>query len=111
MEIADIKGKLMPALDVFALSIEFLKEHLMMTLSTQGLNFKSMAIQWVLTVPSIWTDTSKHFMRQSAIKVRGTKYIVYVNIRILNLRSKRLFNTTAHAYMITDSPGLAHTTE
>ena len=31
-------------------------------------------IRWVLTVPAIWTDESKDFMREAAYQVNKTSY-------------------------------------
>lgn len=67
-ELTDIKGKPVPAKEVFALSIQFLKQHLINSLSRQGVDVADFGIQWVLTVPSIWSDGAKQFMRQCAVK-------------------------------------------
>lgn len=68
MILKDITGKSMPAIDVFALSIMALKNHLMSYLETQGTGVEARDIRWVLTVPAIWTDNAKYFMRESAEK-------------------------------------------
>lgn len=69
MVLTDITGKTVLAIDVFALSIKALVNHLMDALDIQGTGVISTDIKWVLTVPAIWTDNSKHFMRRSAEKV------------------------------------------
>lgn len=69
MVLEDITGKQVPAIDVFALSIKALVKHLMDALDTRGTGVKPNDIKWVLTVPAIWTDNSKQFMRKSAEKV------------------------------------------
>ncbi|CAG2206557.1 unnamed protein product [Mytilus edulis] len=66
MLLEDITGKSISAIDVFALSIMALKNHLMASLETQGTGVESNDIRWVLTVPAIWTDNAKQFMRESA---------------------------------------------
>ncbi|CAC5408537.1 unnamed protein product [Mytilus coruscus] len=68
MTLEDITGKSVPAIDVFALSIKALVNHLMDALESRGTGVISNDIQWVLTVPAIWTDNSKLFMRKSAEK-------------------------------------------
>ncbi|XP_052068180.1 heat shock 70 kDa protein 12A-like [Mytilus californianus] len=68
MILKDITGKSMPAIDVFALSIMALKNHLISYLVTKGTGVESRDIRWVLTVPAIWTDNAKYFMRESAEK-------------------------------------------
>lgn len=69
MVLEDITGKKVPAIDVFSLSIKALVKHLMDSLETRGTGVIPNDIQWVLTVPAIWTDNSKQFMRKSAEKV------------------------------------------
>lgn len=69
MVLEDITGKSVPAIDVFAHSIKALVKHLMDALECRGTGVRSNDIKWVLTVPAIWTDKSKQFMRKSAEKV------------------------------------------
>ena len=54
---------------VFSLSIEYLKEHCLKTINDRGFTPKREDIKFVLTVPAIWNDISKQFMRTAAIKV------------------------------------------
>ncbi|XP_069112501.1 heat shock 70 kDa protein 12A-like [Argopecten irradians] len=64
--LADVTGKRLNALDVFAKSISALKSHLMKTLENQSTGINPNEIQWVLTVPAIWSDAAKQFMRSAA---------------------------------------------
>lgn len=59
------------AMLVFKYSIEYLKNHLLATISnsTLGKKMDIKDINFVLTVPAIWDDTAKMFMREAAIKV------------------------------------------
>ncbi|CAC5363488.1 unnamed protein product [Mytilus coruscus] len=66
--IEDIAGKPMAAIDVFTLSIKALVKHLMALLEKQGTGVKAEEIRWVLTVPAIWTDSAKQFMRKGAVQ-------------------------------------------
>lgn len=76
--IDDISGKPMSALKVFSLSIKYLKDHCVGVMKDRGIlssNPKDKPIitdpeeiKFVLTVPAIWTDRSKHFMRVSAVE-------------------------------------------
>ncbi|XP_063409591.1 heat shock 70 kDa protein 12B-like [Mytilus trossulus] len=66
--IEDITGKSVLAMDVFSLSIQALKDHLMELLGKRGTTMTVKDIRWVLTVPAIWTDAAKQFMRKSAEK-------------------------------------------
>ena len=67
--IEDDKGKKMEAMKVFSAAIGYLKEHLHSTCKRQLTDIKDSDITWVLTVPAIWTDPSKQFMREAAEKV------------------------------------------
>ena len=69
MVLEDITGKVLSAVDVFTLSMKALVDHLMKMLTKQGTNVLNNEVQWILTVPAIWTDTAKQFMRTSAEKV------------------------------------------
>jgi hypothetical protein len=69
LKIKAIDGKEMVALDVFSAAIEFLKGHLLHTLENRATGVKNTDIQWVLTVPAIWDDAAKQFMREAAEKV------------------------------------------
>lgn len=68
MVLEDITGKPVPAIDIFSLSIHALVKHLMGLLHTQGTGLDIHEIRWVLTVPAIWSDAAKSFMRKSAEK-------------------------------------------
>lgn len=61
----DNRYKQMPAMDVFTASIRFLKDHMIKTLAQDPI--VSHDIHWVLTVPAIWSDAAKQFMREAAI--------------------------------------------
>ena len=67
--IEDDKGKKMEAMKVFSAAIGYLKEHLHSTCKRQLTDIEDSDITWVLTVPAIWTDPSKQFMREAAEKV------------------------------------------
>jgi len=69
MALEDITGRALPAIEIFSLSIRALKEHLIEELDKQGTGLKVDEIQWVLTVPAIWSDSAKQFMRASAEQV------------------------------------------
>lgn len=75
--IKDVSGKSMPAMDVFSLSIKYLKDHCLKTLNSRGVLSNPENVKFVLTVPAIWSDRSKQFMRVAAIEV----YICNSNYR------------------------------
>lgn len=61
--------KEMQAIDVFSESIRYLKEHALEELARTGAaGISHKDIQWVLTVPAIWDDSAKQFMRLAAEK-------------------------------------------
>lgn len=59
----------MNALDIFAMAITFLKRHLLERIDTTANDVLETDIQYVVTVPAIWDDKAKQFMREAAIKV------------------------------------------
>ena len=71
MEMEDVSGKKMKALDVFSSAIKFLHDHLIDSINGRYENLlkTSSSVQWVLTVPAIWSDAAKSFMRKAAEQV------------------------------------------
>lgn len=68
--VEDINGVSMPAMTIFALSIRYLRGHLLDTLNKQVSGVKEGDIKYVLTVPAIWNDSAKQFMREAAVEVQ-----------------------------------------
>ena len=64
----DKTGKTCSAVEVFTLSIKAFVDRLMKGL--KGERTKHDEVLWVLTVPSVWTDSAKQLIRESAEKVR-----------------------------------------
>lgn len=64
----DEMGKKMSAMDVFSACIKYLRDHLIQKCLQQLPDTSDNDIRWVLTVPAIWNDTSKQFMREAAQK-------------------------------------------
>lgn len=62
----------MLARDVFAAAIGAMKEDAIKELTKQGTTINEEEIRWVITVPAIWPDDAKLFMRESAKQVRIT---------------------------------------
>lgn len=67
--IQDETGKTMPAMDVFAAAINYLKDHVLESCNQRCTEVTDNDIKWVLTVPAIWDDGAKQFMREAATKV------------------------------------------
>ena len=75
-ELVEEGGKKLPAMTVFSRSIECLKMHLHKLLADKHIDVKDGDVLWVLTVPAIWDDTAKGFMREAAKQVSNdTEYI------------------------------------
>lgn len=64
----DDKGLYLPAMDVFSESIGFLVRHMIQSCEERDYGLSPEEIYWVLTVPAIWNDASKQFMREAANK-------------------------------------------
>ena len=54
---------------VFGTLIRALMDHLFLNFTNRGFDIEPKDIRWVLTVPAIWSDAAKQFMRKSAILV------------------------------------------
>ncbi|XP_015257621.1 PREDICTED: heat shock 70 kDa protein 12A-like [Cyprinodon variegatus] len=68
LKIKDASGKPLEALKVFSESLRFLKDDALKTISsnTGGWKFTPSDFTWVLTVPAIWDESAKQFMREAA---------------------------------------------
>lgn len=68
MRIKDETGKSFSLRAVFKESIRFLKEHALGAITRQEDVFPT-DVFWVLTIPSIWSEPAKQFMRKAAEEV------------------------------------------
>ncbi|XP_076113025.1 heat shock 70 kDa protein 12A-like [Mytilus galloprovincialis] len=69
--IEDVAGKPLLAKTVIVGSLKSLKDNLLENLESKGLLgrlIQENEIRWVLTIPSIWTEPAKKFMRTCAVK-------------------------------------------
>lgn len=66
IRLRDESGKEMDALQVFGYSIQYLKDHLLGVVSHNSPGLQETDVKWVITVPAIWADSAKKFMRQAA---------------------------------------------
>ncbi|XP_027486953.1 LOW QUALITY PROTEIN: heat shock 70 kDa protein 12B-like [Corapipo altera] len=74
-ELEAVNGKKMPALEVFAHALRFFKQHAVQELQEQCPALPERgAIRWVLTVPAIWKQPAKQFMREAAYEVGGAPH-------------------------------------
>jgi hypothetical protein len=74
--IEDATGKSLKARTVFSLSIKYLRDDLMNMTKKKvlGKSIREDDIKWVLTVPAIWNDVAKQFMREAAEDVQNLIY-------------------------------------
>lgn len=68
--IKDDNGKSIPAVKIFAITLRYLKGHLLNALRMRGRDVSTEDMKWLVTVPALWNDVNKQFMRQAAIQVR-----------------------------------------
>lgn len=70
MSIEDHMGKPLAALEVFSKSLEYMKKKVLkkITEECEGLEITAERIHWIVTVPAIWDEFAKQFMREAAEK-------------------------------------------
>lgn len=59
----------MSALTIFSMSVKHLRNMLLEDVRNSKLNVDEKDIQYVITVPAIWSDAAKQFMKEAAQKV------------------------------------------
>lgn len=60
----------MRALDIFSKSLQYLKDKALERIKKQsGVEYTAEEIRWVVTVPAIWKQSAKQFMREAAYEV------------------------------------------
>ena len=70
LKITDESGKEMNAFKVFVSAIKYLRDFVLNEMEKGGiLNLTTHEINWVITVPAIWSNGSKQFMREAATAV------------------------------------------
>ena len=81
MKLADMSGKEIQAIDVFAAAIKYMKDHFLDKVHNGNDKEKLITVRdvhFIITVPAIWSDLSKQFMRQAAVQV-STLTLVMLN--------------------------------
>ena len=68
-EVEDINGKRMSAMTIFSMSINYMRTHLMSALRNAYPDIEPRDVMFVVTVPAIWNDASRQFMREAACQV------------------------------------------
>lgn len=72
---------------VFSISLKYIRDHLFKSLSDKFSEIQKEDIHYVLTVPAIWDDNAKQFMREAAVKVSGQQ------LEALVLKATYIFST------------------
>ncbi|XP_058043343.1 heat shock 70 kDa protein 12A isoform X3 [Ahaetulla prasina] len=68
-DLSAANGKKVKALEIFAYALQYFKEQALKELSDQaGSEFENSDVRWVITVPAIWKQPAKQFMREAAYK-------------------------------------------
>ncbi|XP_045203853.2 heat shock 70 kDa protein 12B-like [Mercenaria mercenaria] len=68
MTLKEQAGKTLPVITVISASIKFLADDMIAELEKRIHGVRRDDIQWVITVPAIWTDQAKFMMREAAVK-------------------------------------------
>lgn len=89
--IRDEMGRSLSALTVFSLSIEFLADNVVQTCNDQVSGVITREdVHWVLTVPGIWNDAAKQFMRQAAKKAKITDLTIALEPEVASVFCRHL---------------------
>lgn len=67
--IEDIHGKSCRAQQIFAESIRFLREHFLKIIKLRDIKIREDDICYTVTLPAIWSDSAKQFMKEAAVEV------------------------------------------
>jgi len=69
-QIEAANGRRFPAFKVVSMTLRFFKDHALRELSNQcGTTIDNDDVRWIITVPAIWNEQAKQFMRQAAYEV------------------------------------------
>lgn len=75
-------GKRMRALDIFSKALEYLKDKALEAIHKQsGVEYTAEEVLWVVTVPAIWKQSAKQFMREAAYKVHLPRIKTFQDFR------------------------------
>lgn len=105
--ITDELDKPLPAIEVFAKSISYLKQHFLDQLDALGIGFKDDEIRWILTVPAIWSDASKTFMRKAAVKagIKSSQLRIALEPEAASIFSQHLKTERSGGNLSVSGPG------
>ena len=76
-------GKELPAMLIFSLTLDYFRNHALRELSdATGSKICEQEIRWVITVPAIWRQKAKQFMREAAYQVGLILYLLFHIFRL-----------------------------
>lgn len=111
LTIPDSEGKHKKAIDVFSIVIKYLKELIIKSTEISKVGDKSKfesEIQWILTIPAIWSDSAKQLMREAAILAgipeKRLRFVLEPEAAALFCRHQ-LLEVTQHISLRKLSPG------
>ncbi|XP_053384646.1 heat shock 70 kDa protein 12B-like [Mercenaria mercenaria] len=112
--IEDINGTSMPAMKIFSMSLRFLREHFLDALGKQTCGVLEKDVQYVITLPAIWNDSAKQFMREAAIqsgmessriKLALEPEAASIWCQQVTTQAKQVLTGTGSKYMVIDLGG------
>ncbi|KAL3832241.1 hypothetical protein ACJMK2_023901 [Sinanodonta woodiana] len=106
MALKDISGKKMPAIDVFSAAIAYLQNHLLRRVRNRLKDVEDSDFLWVITVPAIWEDGAREFMRKAAIKAHFWEDFAVEKIKGTDVRAWR-FNADTFEQNLTKQEELS----
>ena len=78
VNVKSVDGREMPLMKIISESLKFIAEKAMDKLKEQIGEFKKEKIRWVLTVPALWSEEHKMFMRKAAVEAVIIPYTISV---------------------------------
>ena len=63
-----VDGRQLPLMKVISESLRYISDKALEKLSEQVGKVVSTKVRWVLTVPALWSEEHKHFMRKAAVE-------------------------------------------
>ncbi|XP_052778670.1 heat shock 70 kDa protein 12B-like [Mya arenaria] len=80
--VEDIEGNSHQALPIFSMAIKFLQKHLLQAVANQTVGVLEKDISYVITVPAIWDDNAKEFIRAAIEEVWNLNHAVTAYIAV-----------------------------
>ncbi|XP_053373793.1 heat shock 70 kDa protein 12A-like [Mercenaria mercenaria] len=94
----DTDGKQRKALTIFSMAIAHLRKRLIQDVQSRNRHVHVGDISWVLTVPAIWSDAAKQFMREAAVNagIRSENLKLVLEPEAASLYCKTLDESEIH---------------